>query len=173
MFQSDCRTAPPSFICRYDPFGLGRAVYQFRTIEENLNLKLEDGCNTIVLNTKSPIAEIPEGLRPLFEYIEEGKVEQDAFVHEIDEKVEKANLDEEVQGIMTIGQEIELWKNRAEKAYNMGEQAGFSKGEQAGAERGAAQKEQEIARNLIALGLPVSQIVTATGLSVAEIEKLQ
>ena len=54
---------------------------------------------------------------------------------------------------------------RAREAYDMGEQAGV--------ERGAAQKEQEIARNLIALGLSTDQIAKATGLSAEEIEKLQ
>jgi predicted transposase/invertase (TIGR01784 family) len=70
-----------------------------------------------------------------------------------------------VRGIMTIGQEIELWRKRAEKAYD--------KGEQAGVERGSAQREQEIARNLIALGLPTEQIIKATGLSPEEIERLK
>ena len=161
----DLRDSYVIFICRYDPFGLGKAVYQFKTMEENSYLKLEDGCNTIVLNTKCLISDVPEVLRPFFEYIEEGKVEQDDFVHEIDDKVEKANLDEEVRGIMTIGQEIELWRKRAEKAYE--------KGEQAGVERGSAQREQEIARNLIALGLPTEQIIKATGLSPEEIERLK
>ena len=152
----DLRDCYVIFVCRYDPFGMGKAVYQFQTIDENLNLKLEDGCNTIVLNTKSPIAEIPEGLRPLFEYIEEGKVEQDAFVHEIDDRVEKANLDEEVQGIMTIGQEIDLWKSRAEKAYDKGEQAGIAQGI------------LETARRMYAKGLPEEVIKEVTNLSPEE-----
>ncbi len=59
-------------------------------------------------------------------------------------------------------------EERAEEAYVKGEQAGFSKGEQ----RGAAQEKIEIAKKLIALGLPVSQIVAATGLTHEEIESL-
>ena len=156
----DLRDSYVIFICRYDPFGLGRAVYQFKTMEENSYLKLEDGCNTIVLNTKCLISDVPEVLRPFFEYIEEGKVEQDDFVHEIDEKVEKANLDEEVRGIMTIGQEIELWKKRAEKAYEKGEQSGFEKGEQAGV--------LETARKMHAKGIPADVIKEVTNLSPEE-----
>ena len=54
-----------------------------------------------------------------------------------------------------------------------GEKSGFSKGEKSGIERGAAQKQREIAKNLKSLKLPVEQIRTATGLTLAEIEELQ
>ena len=49
-----------------------------------------------------------------------------------------------------------------------GEKSGFSKGEKSG----AAQEKREIAKNLKSLKLPVEQIRTATGLSLAEIEAL-
>ena len=64
----------------------------------------------------------------------------------------KANLDEEVQGIMTIGQEIDLWKSRAEKAYSKGEQAGIL----------------ETARRMYAKGLPEEVIKEVTNLSPEE-----
>ena len=145
----DLRDSYVIFVCRYDPFKLGKAVYQFKTIEENLNLKLNDGCNTIVLNTKSPIAEIPEGLRPLFEYIEEGKVEQDAFVHEIDDRVEKVSLDEEVRGIMTLEEDMKMRERRNLKK----------------------QKEQ-IAQSLKAEGVEINIIAKATGLTLEQIKNL-
>ena len=114
-----------------------------------MNLILEDGCNTIVLNTKSPIAEIPEGLRPLFEYIEEGKVEQDAFVHEIDDRVEKVSLDEEVRGIMTLEEDMKMRERRNLKK----------------------QKEQ-IAQSLKAEGVEINIIAKATGLTPEQIRTL-
>ena len=107
------------------------------------------------------IAEIPEALKPLFAYIENGKVEQDAFVHEIDEKVEKANLDEEVHGIMTLAEDTRI---REIIAYDRG----MAEGEQAG----ATQKEQEITQKLKAMGMPAEQIAEATGLTIEEIEEL-
>ena len=145
----DLRDSYVIFVCRYDPFKLGKAVYQFKTIEENLNLKLNDGCNTIVLNTKSPISEIPEELKPLFEYIEQGKVAQDAFVHEIDEKVEKANLDEEVRGIMTLEEDMRMRERRSLK-----------------------KQKKEIALKLKADGIPAEAIAKYTGLTIEEVEEL-
>ena len=68
----------------------------------------------------------------------------------------KANLDEEVQGIMTIGQEIDLWKSRAEKAYDKGEQAGIAQGI------------LETARRMYAKGLPEEVIKEVTNLSPEE-----
>ena len=141
------------FVCRYDPFGRGKAVYQFKTIEENLLLKLEDGCNTIVLNTKCPTEYVPEELRTLFEYIELGKVEQDSFVHEIDDKVEKANLDEEVRGVMTLEEDFRARERMAVR-------------------RGRREQTKEITQKLKAMGIPTEQIAEATGLTIEEIEEL-
>ena len=145
----DLRDSYVIFVCRYDPFKLGKAVYQFKTIEENLLLKLEDGCNTIVLNTKSPAEEIPEELKPLFEYIEKGKVEQDDFVHEIDEKVERANLDKEVRGIMTLEEDMRMRERRNMKKLK-----------------------KEIAKGLKSDGIPIEVIAKNTGLTIEEIEEL-
>ena len=65
---------------------------------------------------------------------------------------------------------------RAREAYEdgekYGEKIGFTKGETAGLAKGAAQKQQEIARNLMQLGFDLAQIRQATGLTAEEIEKL-
>ena len=65
---------------------------------------------------------------------------------------------------------------RAREAYEDGEKSGekigFVKGETAGLAKGAAQKQREIARNLMQLGLDLAQIRQATGLTAEEIEKL-
>ena len=58
------------------------------------------------------------------------------------------------------------------KGEKSGEKIGFVKGETAGLAKGAAQKQREIARNLMQLGLDLSQICQATGLTSEEIEKL-
>ena len=65
---------------------------------------------------------------------------------------------------------------RAREAYEDGEKSGekigFVKGETAGLAKGAAQKQREIARNLMQLGLDLAQIRQAIGLTAEEIEKL-
>ena len=56
--------------------------------------------------------------------------------------------------------------------YDAGQKDGFTKGETAGLTKGAAQEKREIARNLMQLGLDLSQIRQATGLIAEEMEKL-
>ena len=57
-------------------------------------------------------------------------------------------------------------------AREQGLAQGRSEGEAVGLKKGEAQKQREIAKNLKALNLTKEQIAAATGLSVAEIEKL-
>ena len=49
----------------------------------------------------------------------------------------------------------------------------YQKGMEKGRAEGELSKSQEIARNLLALGVPVAQTIQATGLSAEEIERLK
>ena len=53
-----------------------------------------------------------------------------------------------------------------------GRKAGLVEGEAIGLEKGAAQKQREIAKNLKQAGIPIEIIAENTGLSCEEIEKL-
>ena len=87
--------------------------------------------------------------------------EHDAFVKRIHEKVEEVNRDTEVTEIMTIEEEMNIrWHY------------GYDEGEAAGLEKGAAQKQREIAKNLKDLGVGTAKIIKATGLSAEEVEEL-
>ena len=64
------------FICNYDPFGRGKAVYRFRYREdEEKDLYLEDGTYKIYLNTACAEEAIPDDMKNLFQYIRNMKVE--------------------------------------------------------------------------------------------------
>ena len=53
-----------------------------------------------------------------------------------------------------------------------GRKAGLVEGEAIGLEKGAAQKQREIAKNFKQAGIPIEVIAENTGLSCEEIEKL-
>ena len=87
--------------------------------------------------------------------------EHDAFVKRIHEKVEEVNRDAEVTEIMTLEEELKIrWHY------------GYDEGKAAGLEKGTAQKQREIAKNLKDLGVGTAKIIKATGLSAEEVEEL-
>lgn len=146
------------FICLYDEFGMDEPIYSFEMYDKNLQLQLNDGSYTIVLDIKCSKNKIPEGLKPFFTYVDTGDVdENDLFVKYIHNRVERANEDEEVTQIMTLEEEI-----RIEKQYAYRE----------GIEHGAARKEREIAKNLKQAKISLELIAQNTGLTLDEIEAL-
>ena len=54
-----------------------------------------------------------------------------------------------------------------------GRAEGMEKGRAEGLEKGMNQRSLEIARNLLSLGLPVTQITQATGLTEEEIKQMK
>ena len=87
--------------------------------------------------------------------------ENDDFVKRIHEKVEEVNRDAEVTEIMTLEEELKIrWHY------------GYDEGKAAGLEKGAAQKQREIAKNFKHAGIPIEVLAENTGLSCEDVEKL-
>ena len=116
-------------VCTYDPFDLDEPVYYFQTFDSNLCLPMKDEAFKIVLNTACTPEKVPEGLRPLYEYINDpSKSEGSALVKAIDERVKKFNgrdwrwrqvtleymMREEYQKGLAEGEQIGLAKGREE-----------------------------------------------------------
>ena len=162
--EKDYKDLKPSyviFICMKDPFEMGEAIYQFQMIDKNLQLQLDDETYTIILAIDCPKGKVPRELETFFTYVEREEVdENDDFVKRIHEKVKEVNRDTEVTEIMTIEEMNIRWHY------------GYDEGEAAGLEKGTAQKQREIAKNLKALGMNTAEIVKATGLSAEEVEAL-
>ena len=127
-------------------------------IDKNLQLQLNDETYTIILAINCPKGKIPKELETFFTYVEREEVdENDDFVKRIHEKVEEVNRDAEVTEIMTIEEELKI---RWHYGYDEGEAAG------------AAQKQREIAKNMIKEGIAKEVIEKITGLSKEEVEAL-
>ena len=61
----------------------------------------------IILNTKCSKEKIPEELEAFYAFVDSGRVdENDMLVKYLDERVEEANNDEEVDRIMTLEEEM-------------------------------------------------------------------
>ncbi len=146
------------FICTFDHFNMDEPVYFFRSWDVEKSLPLKDLSYTIMLNTKCSPEKVPEALKPFYEYLNDPKKNQASeLTRMIDERVRKFNSNEWRKRYMTF--EYILNEHKRE-----GEAIGF--------EKGAAQKQREIAKNLKQAGIPVEVIAENTGLSAEEVEAL-
>ena len=146
------------FICTFDHFNMDEPVYFFRSWDVEKSLPLKDLSYTIMLNTKCSPEKVPKALKPFYEYLNDPKKNQASeLTRMIDERVRKFNSNEWRKRYMTF--EYILNEHKRE-----GEAIGF--------EKGAAQKQREIAKNLKQAGIPVEVIAENTGLSVEEVEAL-
>ena len=146
------------FICTFDHFNMDEPVYFFRSWDVEKSLPLKDLSYTIMLNTKCSPEKVPKALKPFYEYLNDPKKnEASELTRMIDERVRKFNSNEWRKRYMTF--EYILNEHKRE-----GEAIGF--------EKGAAQKQREIAKNLKQAGIPVEVIAENTGLSAEEVEAL-
>ena len=73
----------------------------------------------------------------------------------------------------SVSVERTLLDDRYQKGKEEGMEKGRAEGKEEGRAEGMSQRSQEIARNLLSLGLPIDQITQATGLTEEEIELLK
>ena len=146
------------FICTFDRFKMDEPVYFFRSWDVEKSLPLKDLSYTIMLNTKCSPEKVPKALKPFYEYLNDPKKNQASeLTRMIDERVRKFNSNEWRKRYMTF-------------EYILNERGRES--EAIGFEKGAAQKQREIAKNLKQAGIPVEVIAENTGLSAEEVEAL-
>ena len=160
------------FICQFDYYNAGEAVYFFEMADLKKSLPMGDESYTIIVNTKSK--EVPKSLRSLFDYINKGEVDSsDGFIRQIHEEVEALQDSEEVANIMTMEEEYERRNTAAfDRGREEGMATGLERGIAAGREEGMAAAIRKLAISMKANGEETAKIVRYTGLSVAEIEAL-
>ena len=154
------------FICTFDHFNMDEPVYFFRSWAVEKGLPLDDLSYTIVLNTKCSPEKVPEALKPFYEYLNDPKKNQASeLTRMIDERVRKFNSDGWRKKYMTFEY---MLNERERKGLELGMEQGRSEGEAIG----AAQEKREIAKNLKEIGVGMTEIIKATGLSKEEVEAL-
>ena len=159
------------FICAFDPFGRGAAVYEFEMASPETGLKLKDESYTILLNTKAEIDSIPDKLKSFYNYIDKQVIDSsDDFIKDIHGEVVELNDDTKWRGaIMTIGDWLD---EKYRDGLAKGKADGLVEGEAKGKAEGIVEGKTEVAKNLKNAGVPIDTIAKATGLSKEEIEKL-
>ncbi len=129
------------FLCLFDYYGLGEAVYTFERYDRKNCLPCGDGSYIIIINTKCPEDKVPESLRPLFHYINTQEVDpEDSFVQTIHDRVLLYQGDKEVAFNMTLEEEyLREMTKAARKGHEDGLAEGHEKGLAEGREKGLAE----------------------------------
>lgn len=164
------------FICTFDPFLLGNAIYEFENICMSCNptLPLNDGTHKIFLNTTAnDLASLDPDLKLFYDYVCCGTAESQ-LTERISGEITAIKKNREARRkYMTYTTRIMEAKTDAlNEGIAIGEERGRSEGISLGITQGEHKKAIETAEKLITLGLPQDQIASVTGLSPEEIEKL-
>ena len=188
QYYDSMRPSYVIFICTFDPFGKSLYRYSFRNVcREDGTLELRDEAYKLFFNTKGTRGEIANTLREMLTYINNpgaypvhgSKVE---LIHRIEEAVEEAKMDIEWREaymmyqtrIYDAAMEARmkgLREGRAE-GREKGLQEGRAKGLQEGRAEGRMAEKRDTARAMLKGHLTVEQVMTFTGLSREEVEKL-
>lgn len=164
------------FLCTFDPFNRGRALYTFHTTckEEQDTLKLKDKEYKIFLNSTGwKMASDPD-LRAFLRYVD-GKAAEGEFTEQIDEAVRnlrKSPMERRTYMLLSqlLTQEI---KDKIEEAsYAKGVECGKEEGRQEGKQEGKAEEKQQTAAKLLQLGVPLETIAAGTSLPLEEIQEM-
>ena len=139
------------FICTFDPFGAGLGRYTFReSCEELPELKLEDGARKIFYNCRYRGEELPEELKRLYEYVENGRVD--------------SNLTRKIEQAVDKGRKNALWRTQYMKEWVVIQDA-----RDEGIEEGIEQSIEKMLRN----GRSVKEIVDFCGYPYELVKKIE
>lgn len=129
------------FLCRFDYMKANKAVYSFSNIDEKNGLKLNDGVHTIIVNSKSTEPNLPQGLRNLFDYMNEMIIpDGDDGLTALDKAVMKCNSEERRREMWTLEQEFKMLEARVRAEAEMkGKMEGRAEGLATGRAEGTVQ----------------------------------
>ena len=164
------------FICTFDPFLLGNAIYEFENICMSCKppLPLNDGTHKIFLNTTADdLTLLDPDLKLFYDYVRCGTAESQ-LTERINGEITAIKKNREARRkYMTYTTRIMEAKTDAlNEGIAIGEKRGEERGRNEGISLGEKKAKLETAKKFLAMGLSVEQVADGTGLSIEEIEKL-
>jgi len=155
---SDLKPSYVIFLCLFDYYDMDEAIYTFERFDRKNQLPCGDGSYIIIVNTKCSPEKVPEGLRPLFHYINTQEVDpQDRFVGAIHDRVLKYQSDEEVAYNVTLEEDFLRERTKAQRAGRAeGRAEGLAEGRAEGLAEGEAIGTARMAERLNRLALQLA-----------------
>ena len=177
---SDLKQNYVIFICTFDPFQCGKAMYHFANycINHDFPIPLEDGTAKIFLNTACTDTTTLDGELGLFyDYVRE-RTAQTPFTRELDKTISRMKQEQEERNMYLTytSRMMECRRDGYEEGLftglATGREEGISIGLTTGREEGAYQNKLQTARKLIARGNAAEDIADLTGLDLSQVEEL-
>ena len=174
-FFSNMKESYIIFICMFDPFGAGMPIYTVKqTFAENEKLIFDDKTHKIFYNVKAfeKIANDVE-TKAFLEYLCKHQPTS-KFTDTLERAVYRnRNNQNWRKDYMTLAYDLSLAAEKAfENGFSAGEECGRNEGISIGISQGAQQAKLETAKVLKSAGIEINLIISSTGLSPEEIEKL-
>lgn len=149
------------FICSFDPFKKGDALYKFSTMSEKYHDELDynDGVITYILNAAAKDSSISPELQEFLNYVRTGIPAEDGLTAKLHELVKMVN-------------DSDRWRNSMSTLDEIRQDAelkGIEKGKAAGKE----ENNKKIALRMLKHGMDVNTIQMITELPLDEVEKLK
>ena len=158
------------FLCLFDPFRLGEAVYTVRkTFAEKEGTAYTDGTHTVFFNCRAHASAVDAGVRNILAYLACGEA-RDGFTAELERCVEQA------RGNAAWRREymtLEMIKEEQRQiGIAIGEERGIAIGEERGIAIGEERRAEQAARNMLAEGFSAEDAARLSGLAVERVRGL-
>lgn len=169
----DYNELPDSFIlffCPFDYMHAGLPVYTFKSCcVENRTLFLQDGAVKVIVNSTAADRAGNAELRAFLQYMN-GSVSSSSLVHTIEKRIQEIKQSEvrRQEYMMMTAFEADARRDGWQEGLTVGKQEGLRMGKQEGLAEGI----RTTAAALKNMGLPIEQIMQATGLTKEDVEQL-
>ena len=157
------------FICLGDPFGDGKAVYNFATKEVDGERILNDRIHKVIYNASDFEKAKEPKVRAFLKFVKERSA-TDLLTHKIQEAVDICKNHQKWRAeYMLWEDQVTEWK---EEAREIGKVQGLKEGLSKGIAEGALNKAVETAKKMIKKCIDLNTISECTGLSLEQIKGL-
>ena len=156
------------FICTFDPFHRGKAIYSFSNycISYDEPIPLEDGTTKLFLNTATEqLRDLDLDLQLFYDYVR-GRPAQTDFTKELDATIFRMKQEKEERNMYLT------YTTRMMEFRRDGLEEGISIGLTQGREEGAYQNKLETAHKLLARGYSPEDIADLSGLTFSQVQEL-
>ena len=168
------------FICTFDPFHRGKAIYSFSNYCINYEepIPLEDDTTKLFLNTATEqLRDLDQELRLFYDYVR-GSPAQTSFTKELDVAISRMKQEKEERNMYLTytSRMMEFRRDGFDEGFTAGRedglQQGLKQGIEQGLEQGAYKKALETAKQLLFYGDSPEKVAICTSLPLDVVQSL-